>query len=235
MGSEREEKNISNINDSALMRSTSCDIIHSDQQSRAADRAGSGFENQIVAIASSTGGPKALLNVIPRLPGGLRAPVLIVQHMPVGFTESLAERLDALSELHVKEAEEGEAIKVGTVYIARGGVHMNIVNRNGTCCVHYTNEPLREGVRPCANYMYESLRGCPYGRVVCVVLTGMGADGMQGILALQKEKKIHTIVQNEKTCAVYGMPKSVVNAGVADQIIPLEDIPREITMNVGVK
>ncbi len=192
-------------------------------------------EKQIVAIASSTGGPKALQSVIPRLPGNLKAPVLIVQHMPAGFTRSLAERLDTLSELHVKEAEEGDEIVAGTVYIARGGVHMNVVENNGVCRVHYTSEPPREGVRPSANYMYESLRSCPYEQVLCVVLTGMGADGTKGIVALHEAKKIVTIAQEEKTCAVYGMPKSIVNAGLADRIVPIEEIAREIIMNVGVK
>ena len=190
---------------------------------------------QIVAIASSTGGPKALQSVIPHLPGNLRAPVVLVQHMPPGFTKSLAERLDHLSELRVKEAEDGELIKDGYVYVARGGVHLNIVEQNGSCRVHYTNEPPREGVRPCANYMYESLRECGYERITCVVMTGMGADGTKGIVALHEAKKIHVIAQEESTCAVYGMPKSIVNAGLTDQIVPLEDIAREIIMNVGVK
>ncbi|MDE5819636.1 MAG: chemotaxis-specific protein-glutamate methyltransferase CheB [Lachnospiraceae bacterium] len=190
---------------------------------------------QIVAIASSTGGPKALQSVIPQLPGNLRAPVVLVQHMPVGFTKSLAERLDNMSELHVREAEEGDTIQTGNVYIARGGVHLNLVEQGGVCKVHYTNEPPREGVRPCANYMYESLRDCGYERVTCVVMTGMGADGTKGIMALHEAKNIHVIAQEESTCAVYGMPKSIVNTGLTDQIVPLEDIAREIIMNVGVK
>lgn len=190
---------------------------------------------QIVAIASSTGGPKALQSVIPQLPGNLRAPVVLVQHMPAGFTKSLAERLDAMSGIHVKEAEEGETVEAGNVYIARGGVHMNIVEQGGLCRIHYTSEPPREGVRPCANYMYESLSECSYERITCVVMTGMGADGTKGIVALQAAKKIHVIAQEESTCAVYGMPKSIVNTGLTDQIVPLESIAREIIMNVGVK
>ncbi|MCM1102785.1 MAG: chemotaxis-specific protein-glutamate methyltransferase CheB [Clostridium sp.] len=190
---------------------------------------------QIVAIASSTGGPKALQSVIPHLPANLRAPVVLVQHMPAGFTKSLAERLDNMSEIHVKEAEEGDPVEAGTVYIARGGVHMNIVEQGGMCRVHYTSEPPREGVRPCANYMYESLSECSYERITCVVMTGMGADGTKGIVALQAAKKVHVIAQEESTCAVYGMPKSIVNTGLTDQIVPLEDIAREIIMNVGVK
>ena len=191
--------------------------------------------DQVVAIASSTGGPKALQQVIPHLPGNLRAPVLVVQHMPAGFTRSLAERLDSLSELHVKEAEEGDVLKAGNVYLARGGVHMNVARKGNECVIHYTNEPPREGVRPCANYMYESLCQMPYGQILCVVLTGMGSDGTKGIVSLKEAKKIHTIAQEESTCAVYGMPKSIVNAGLADQIVPISQIAQEIIMNVGVK
>ena len=192
-------------------------------------------DNQIVAIASSTGGPKALQAVIPKLPGMLKAPVLIVQHMPVGFTKSLADRLDTLSQLHVKEAEEGEMITSGTVYVARGGLHMNVTCVNGRHQIHYSDEPSREGVKPCANYMYESLKNSSYSQALCVVMTGMGADGTKGIVDLKENKKIHVIAQEESTCAVYGMPKSIVKNNLQDQIVPLEQIAQEIIMNVGVK
>jgi len=191
--------------------------------------------SQVVAIASSTGGPKALQQVIPNLPENLKAPVLIVQHMPAGFTKSLAERMDSLSKLKVKEAEEGDILQAGTVYLAQGGYHMNIVRKGRECVVHYTSEPPREGVRPCANYMYESLADSPYEQVVCVVLTGMGADGTKGIVSLRANKKVHVIAQEESTCAVYGMPKSIVNAGLANQVVPIDQVAREIIMNVGVK
>ncbi len=191
--------------------------------------------NRIVALASSTGGPKALQSVVPRLPKNLKAPVVIVQHMPAGFTASLAERLDSLSEVHVKEAAEGDVLEAGTVYIAMGGRHLNVLTSAGRYTIHYTDQPTREGVRPCANYMYESLMDSRYDQVVCVVMTGMGADGTEGIKHLKEKKKIHVIAQEASTCAVYGMPKSVVNAGLTDQIVPLEQIAQEIIMNVGVK
>lgn len=191
--------------------------------------------NKIVALASSTGGPKALQAVIPRLPKNLKAPVVVVQHMPAGFTASLAERLDSLSEVHVKEAAEGDVLEPGTVYIAMGGKHLNILTMASKYSIHYTDEPSREGVKPCANYMYESLRDSRYDQIVCVVMTGMGADGTQGIQNLKEKKKIHVIAQEASTCAVYGMPKSVVNAGLTDQVVPLEQIAQEIIMNVGVK
>lgn len=196
--------------------------------------AGSVPGNKVVAIASSTGGPKALQAVIPRLPANLKAPVLIVQHMPAGFTASLAERLNSLSEVVVKEAAEGDVLLPGNVYIAKGGLHMNVKQAAGRHVIYYSDEPAREGVKPCANYMYESLAECKYDEAVCVVMTGMGADGTKGILNLKNKKKIHVIAQNEESCAVYGMPKNIVNSGLANQVVPLEQIAQEIIMNVGV-
>ncbi len=192
--------------------------------------------SQIVAIASSTGGPKALQAVLPKLPANLKAPVVVVQHMPPGFTNSLAERLNSMSALTVKEAAEGDLLLPGNAYIAMGGKHLNILNASpGKYTVHYSDEPTREGVKPCANYMYESLMDSKFDRVLCVVMTGMGADGTQGIRNLKEKKKVHVITQEASTCAVYGMPKSAVNAGLADQTVPLEQIAQEIITNVGVK
>ncbi len=192
-------------------------------------------ENKIVAIASSTGGPKALQQIIPLLPENLRVPVMIVQHMPAGFTKSFADRLNALSKIEVKEAEEGDVLEAGKVYLARGGVHMNAVEKAGRVFIHYSDEPSREGVKPCANYMYESLMKCSYEEIECVVLTGMGSDGTKGIAHLKKSKKIHVIAQEKSTCAVYGMPRSVVEAGLADQVLGIEKIAQEIILKVGVK
>jgi len=192
--------------------------------------------NKIVAIASSTGGPKALHSVIPRLPKNLKAPVLLVQHMPVGFTQSLAERLNSLSEITVSEAVDGEILESGHVYIARGGSHLNVdMKLAGKYAIRYSDEPNREGVKPCANYMYESLAKSRYDEVVCVVMTGMGADGTKGIENLKKEKNVHVIAQEQSTCAVYGMPRSVVQAGLANQVVALDQIAQEIILNVGVK
>lgn len=190
--------------------------------------------NKVVALASSTGGPKSLQAVIPRLPANLKAPVVVVQHMPAGFTASLADRLNSLSELQVKEAADGDVLMPGTVYIAMGGKHLNIRYSAGKHVIRYSDEPSREGVKPCANYMYESLAESRYDEVVCVVMTGMGADGTKGISYLKDKKKIHVIAQNEATCAVYGMPKSIVNNKLSNQVVALEQIAQEIIMNVGV-
>lgn len=189
---------------------------------------------KVVAIASSTGGPKALQSLIPKLPANLAAPVLIVQHMPAGFTEALAGRLNTLSELSVKEAAEGDVLEQGHAYLARGGRHMNVGRQAGKQVIRYTDEPPREGVRPCANYMYESLTDSSYDEVICVVLTGMGADGTVGIKNLKEKKKITVIAQNEETCTVYGMPRSIVLSGLAQRVLPLEQIANEIIKNVGV-
>ena len=189
--------------------------------------------SKIVALASSTGGPKALQSVIPKLPAELDAPVLVVQHMPKGFTASLAERLNDMSQVTVKEAQEGEELKKGTVYIAMGGKHMNVKTGNGKYTIHLSDEPNREGVKPCANYMYESLMESRFDTIVCVVMTGMGADGTEGIKNLETKKKVHVIAQDQNTSTVYGMPKSVVTAGLSDQVVPLDQIAQEVILHVG--
>lgn len=194
-----------------------------------------GKGNKIVAIASSTGGPKALQNVIPRLPKNLDAAVLVVQHMPVGFTRSLADRLNAMSELTVSEAVDGEYIEKGHVYISKGGAHMNYQDANGRGRIVYTDEPSREGVKPCANYMYESLAKSPYHTVVCVVLTGMGHDGTEGIQNLVKTKKTHIIAEDEKSCVVNGMPGSIVATGLVNEVVDIEQVAQSILSNVGVR
>ncbi|MCR5776975.1 MAG: chemotaxis-specific protein-glutamate methyltransferase CheB [Lachnospiraceae bacterium] len=190
---------------------------------------------KIVALASSTGGPRALQSVIPLLPENLDAAVLLVQHMPVGFTKSLAERLDSLSKLKVVEAEEGQTIEKGTVYIAAGGRHMIAVKSGSGMKIKYTDLPMREGVRPAANYMYESLMDSPFAEICCVVLTGMGADGTAGIKNLETKKDIYVIAQDESTSAVYGMPKAVAQAGLVNEILPLDKVADAITKDVGVK
>lgn len=191
-------------------------------------------DKQIVAIASSTGGPKALQAVIPLLPKNLKTPVVVVQHMPAGFTLSLAERLNDTSEIKVTEAKDGEFLENGHVYIAPGGKHLNIDSVAGKYKVRLSDEPTREGVKPSANYMYESLANCNVDRVVCVVLTGMGADGTEGIVNLNKSKNIFVIAQDENSSTVYGMPKAIYKAGLTNSVVPLDSVAQEIIMNVGV-
>ena len=190
---------------------------------------------KLVAIASSTGGPKALHSVIPLLPGNLNAPVILVQHMPAGFTKSLAERLDSLGPIHVKEAEEGDLLEKGTVYIAPGGKHMKVGKSGSHVRIYFSDEPHREGVKPCANYMYESIADTDYAGVCCVVLTGMGMDGTEGIKNLEASKKLHIISQDEPTCAVYGMPKAIAQTGLVNAVLPLDKIAAAITKEIGTR
>ena len=192
--------------------------------------------NRIVALACSTGGPKALHTVLPSLDPGMDAPMVLVQHMPTGFTKSLADRLNELSRVTVKEAEEGETLEKGVVYIAPGGKHLEVVcGANGTHKVHLNDEPAIGGLKPCANIMYQSLKNSRYDEITCVVLTGMGADGTAGIEELDKSKPIHVIAQDAQTCVVYGMPRAIAEAGLADEVVPLESIANTIIKNVGVK
>jgi two-component system chemotaxis response regulator CheB len=191
--------------------------------------------SKIVAIASSTGGPKALSAVIPYLPENLDAPVVLVQHMPKGFTATLAQRLNSTSKIAVCEAAEGQMLEKGHVYIAAGGMHMNIVpTQTGSYKIHYSDEPLREGVKPCANYMFESLINSRFDHIVCCVLTGMGADGTEGIRNLKAKRKTYVISQDEATSTIYGMPKSVYNAGLSDQVVGLDKVAEEISMRIGI-
>ncbi len=191
--------------------------------------------NKLVVIASSTGGPKALHQVIPKLDKKLDAPVVVVQHMPKGFTASLSQRLDELSEVAVCEASDGMTLEKGHVYIARGGLHMRIVkNTQGMLQIKETEEPPVNGLRPCANITFDSILSCPLDSIVCAVLTGMGADGCTGIGHLKKKHNIFTIAQNRETCVVYGMPKAIVDHDLADVVLPLEEIGKTINIKTGV-
>ena len=191
---------------------------------------------KLVAIACSTGGPRALHSIIPNLPKNLDAAVVIVQHMPGGFTKSLAERLDALCPMPVKETEDNEVVKKGVVYIAKGGKQIRIArDRKGNHVIRLTKEEPRFGLLPCADKLYESLADTGYSEIICVVLTGMGSDGSAGILELSKSKKIHVIAQDENTSIVYGMPRMVALTGLVNEILPLDRISDAIIKKAGVQ
>lgn len=191
--------------------------------------------NKIVAIACSTGGPKSLQHVIPYLPENLDAGVVLVQHMPKGFTASLAMRLNSLSKAVVKEAEDGEVIEKGHVYIAPGGMHIIIAQSGKNHVIRYSDQPPVDGLRPCANIMFKSLSDTDYDDITCVVLTGMGADGTKGIQSLvDTGRRVHVIAQDAESCIVYGMPRAIAEAGLANEIQPLNKISESIIKNVGV-
>lgn len=196
---------------------------------------GSNAKKKIVALACSTGGPKALNSVVPKFPANLDAPVLIVQHMPAGFTGLLAKKLDDMSKVKVKEAEDGEVIKKAHVYIAPGGKHMGVRKDSMGYKIKISDEPPIDALKPCANVMYESLMNSDFDEITCVVLTGMGSDGTKGITNLETKKNIYVVAQNASTCVVYGMPKSVYEAGLVDEVLPLEDIAGAVQKNVGVQ
>lgn len=191
---------------------------------------------QLVALACSTGGPKALQAVIPHLPANLDASMLLVQHMPEGFTNSLAVRLNEMSPIDVKEADDGDIIKKGCVYVAKGGYQMKLAKqRNGDYKLGVIKDPPRNALRPCADIMYESLLESDFDRITCVVLTGMGSDGTVGIRQLKNMNNIYVIAQNEESSTVYGMPKVVKEAGLVDEVVPLNKVAEAIIKIVGVQ
>ena len=191
---------------------------------------------KLVALTCSTGGPKALQSVIPKLPADLDAAVVLVQHMPVGFTASLSARLNEMSPIKVKEAEDGDVIQKGTVYIAKGGSQMRVVEHNRhEYKLSVREEEARNGLKPCADIMYESLMKCSFDDITCVVMTGMGADGTKGILQLEKTNKIYVIAQDAASSTVYGMPKAIAESGATDEIQDLNLIADAIIKHVGVR
>ncbi len=199
-------------------------------------RPSKGAKNVLIAVACSTGGPKALQRVVPYIPSEIDAPIVIVQHMPKGFTQSLAESLNEISKVSVKEAENGEVLKKGVVYIAPGGNHLEIKKvSDSSHKIVFNDMPAIGGLKPCANVMYDSLITSGYDKIVCVVLTGMGADGTAGITSLASKKPVYIISQNEQTCVVYGMPRAIALTGLVDEVVPLNDVANCITKNVGVK
>lgn len=189
---------------------------------------------KLVALVSSTGGPRALQQVIPKLPGNLAAPVLVVQHMPAGFTGTLAARLNQLSAISVKEAENCETIMPGNVYIAKGGMHLTVEQKSDNVRIVLDDSAPVVGLKPCGNNMYLSLCGAAYDEIVCVVLTGMGADGTKGIKELSKHNHIFVIAQDEDSSTVYGMPRAIYESGLTDVVCDIHEIADEIVKKVGV-
>lgn len=193
--------------------------------------------SHIVGIGVSTGGPHTLMEMLPQIPGDLNISILIVQHMPEKFTASLARRLDSVCPMNVKEAEEGEIVERGGIYIAPGGKHMRLVSKNQK--IRFIEiDKSREGHdinRPSVDVLFESLNDALSNHWLGVILTGMGADGSKELLRLRQSGG-HTIAEAQETCTVFGMPKRAIEKGAAEFVLPVHKIPQKIeemfTMNL---
>jgi len=187
---------------------------------------------EMVLIGVSTGGPAALAQLLPSIPGDIGVPILVVQHMPPIFTRSLADSLAPKCAVLVKEATHGEIARPNTVYIAPGGQQMRLgIGTENQPVLEITDDPPENNCRPAVDYLFRSAANRFPGRSMAVILTGMGSDGTLG-LRLLKRHGCFVIAQNEATCIVYGMPKAAVDAGVADAVLPLQSIASRIASTV---
>ncbi|PID38117.1 MAG: chemotaxis response regulator protein-glutamate methylesterase [Proteobacteria bacterium] len=182
---------------------------------------------ELIAIGVSTGGPAALAKLIPALPGDLHVPVVLVQHMPPQFTRSLAESLDKRSPLSVCEAEDGQPLRRGLVYIAPGGRQMRLVGTRSAASIELTDDPPEHSCRPAVDYLFRSVATVFGATALGVIMTGMGADGAAG-LRLLKRAGAWTLAQDKETCVVFGMPAEAIKAGAVDETLPLERIAPRI-------
>lgn len=187
---------------------------------------------EMVIIGVSTGGPNALATLLPALPENLNVPVVIVQHMPPLFTQSLATSLDNKCKLRVKEALDGEIIEANKIYIAPGGKQTKVMDgTKGNKIIRITDDPPENNCKPSVDYLFRSIAHNFKGRATAVILTGMGNDGTMG-LKLLKRHGTYTIAQDEQSCVVFGMPREAINAGVIDTIAPLDKIADEIVKSL---
>ncbi len=182
---------------------------------------------EIVGIGISTGGPNALNEVIPKLPANFNLPILLVQHMPPVFTTQLANRLNEKSKIRVVEAQQGMKIEPGTVYLAPGDYHMEVTVNGMERIISLNQNPPENSCRPSVDVTFRSISQVYGGKSLAVIMTGMGQDGFKGIQDM-KAKGAAVISQDQETCVVWGMPKFVVEAGLADRICPLNEIASAI-------
>lgn len=186
------------------------------------------FKLNLLAIGTSTGGPKALQEVLTALPSNFPVPVVIAQHMPPNFTGPFAERLDSLTKVKVMEAKHGDVLKPGVVYIAPGGGNMRVKRGQTTEAVIDISETREDYIYcPSVDALMESTSEAFPGRTLAIIMTGMGHDGLEGIRHVKKHGG-RVFAQDEATCVVYGMPRAVVDAGLADKVLPINKIPGEI-------
>jgi two-component system chemotaxis response regulator CheB len=190
--------------------------------------AGARAAHVAVAIASSTGGPRALVAILPELSRSIPAAVLIVQHMPAGFTRGFAERLNNASAIHVTEAQDGETVMAGHGYVAPGGRHMCVRSAPGGYAIELSDAPPQWGVRPCADHLFESVAATFGSGTVGVVLTGMGRDGAAGLRTIRAAGGM-AVVQDRDTATIFGMPREALAVAGADRVLPLDRIGNAIT------
>jgi two-component system chemotaxis response regulator CheB len=181
----------------------------------------------VIAIGVSTGGPVALQELLPHLPSQLNVPIFIVQHMPPVFTKLLAERLSAHSKMPVVEAKDGEEVKPGTIYLAPGGLHMEVRKKFGKTSVALNEGPLENSCRPAVDVLFRSVATVYGASTLAVMLTGMGQDGLLGCQRI-KEVGGTVLAQDRASSAVWGMPGAVAEAGLADAVVPLTALPSHI-------
>ena len=186
----------------------------------------------MVAIGVSTGGPAALNSILPAFPADFPLPVLIVQHMPPLFTRLLAERLQGISKLKVEEAAHGSAIEPGKVLVAAGDYHLRIGRSGARTTAALDQLPPENSCRPAVDALFRSVSEVYGAQAIGVILTGMGQDGLRGALAL-KSRGASIVAQDESTSVVWGMPGAVVGAGLADCVVPLQDVAAEIIRRAG--
>ena len=182
---------------------------------------------EAVCLGISTGGPMALVQLFAAWTEPLPVPLFIVQHMPPMFTALLAQRLTSAGVMDVQEARDGDLIEAGRAYLAPGGRHLEVVRTNGLARLRVTDDPPENSCRPAVDVLFRSAAQVYGGGLLGVVLTGMGADGLRGCLAI-RERGGSILAQDEASSVVWGMPGAVVNAGLADAVLPLTDLPAEI-------
>ncbi|OZU90302.1 chemotaxis response regulator protein-glutamate methylesterase [Virgibacillus indicus] len=187
------------------------------------------FSKTIIAIGTSTGGPRALQRVLADLGNDIAAPILIVQHMPKGFTKSLAERLNAMCSLNVREAVHGEILKDNTAYIAPGDFHMKVRDAGTSAVIELNKEPPLHGHRPAVDILFEAVGNLRKVNKIAVILTGMGSDGSKGIEIMREmDPEAKVIAEAEETSIIYGMPKAALKTNCVNYVVPLDRVGKTL-------
>jgi two-component system chemotaxis response regulator CheB len=187
---------------------------------------GPAAQDRVIAIGASTGGVEALREILAELPAGM-PPILIAQHMPAGYTETFARRLDTICRIDVKQAQDGEPALNGVAYIAPGGRHLTLVRRLSAYSLRVTDDPPVNRHRPSVDALFRTVARAARGRAIAVMLTGMGADGAEAMLELSNAGA-YTLAQDEPSCIVFGMPRKAIDIGAVREVLPLGQMARRL-------